>query len=164
MGLEQAGPGPEAPRRHHREDRREVSRGADAADGLADERHGLAAMRVAEALRQALTAGQTMADVGIATSIGVRVPDVAWCSAQYLASHPEDMPLTSAPEICVDIASVSNALPKLREKARAYVNVNAGVIEAWLICVHDRRIEIHDRDGRREASSFPADLTAVFQS
>jgi len=125
-------------------------------------RHGLAAMRVAEALRQALPAGQTMAEVGIATSIGVRAPDIAWCSTQYLASHPEDMPLTGAPEICVEIASVSNALPKLREKARAYVT--AWAIEAWLVFIHDRRIEIYDRDGQREASSFPVDLTAVFQS
>jgi len=125
-------------------------------------RHGLAAMRVAEALREALSAGQTMAEVGIATSIGVRAPDVAWCSAQYLASHPEDLPLTSAPEICVEIASVSNALPKLREKARAYID--AGAIEAWLIFLHDRRIEIYDCDGQREASSFPVDLAAVFQT
>jgi Uma2 family endonuclease len=72
------------------------------------------------------------------------------------------MPLTSAPEICVGIASVSNALPKLREKARAYVN--AGAIEAWLIFLQDRRIEIYDRDGQREVSSFPVDLAAVFQT
>jgi hypothetical protein len=38
--------------------------------------HGIAAMRVGEALRRAL-GGHTMAEVGVATSIGVRAPDVA---------------------------------------------------------------------------------------
>jgi hypothetical protein len=40
---------------------------------------GLAAIRVAEGLRRIL-GGHTMAEVGVATSIGVRAPDVAWCS------------------------------------------------------------------------------------
>ena len=60
--------------------------------------HGLAAMRVADAVRKSL-GGHTMAEVGVSTSIGVR-----------------------APELCVEIVSASDALPKLREKAMAYVN------------------------------------------
>lgn len=86
--------------------------------------HGISAMRVAAALQKAL-GGHTMAEVGVATSIGVRAPDVAWCSEQYPAAHPEEMPLSSAPELCVEIVSANNALPKLREKAMAYVNAGA---------------------------------------
>ena len=118
--------------------------------------HGIAAMRVAEALRKAL-GGHTMAEVGVATSIGVRAPDVAWCSEGYLTAHPEEMPLSSAPELCVEIVSASNALPKLREKAMAYVS--AGAVEAWIVYPQSRQVEIYGREGRRDATSF-ADIAA----
>lgn len=122
--------------------------------------HGLVATRVAEYLRQSL-GGRTMVEVGVATAIGVRAPDVAWCSDAYLAAHPEDMPLSSAPEICVEIASASNPLPKLREKAMAYIN--AGAVEAWVLLAQTRQIEIYGRGGRQEATTFPVDTGKLFE-
>jgi Uma2 family endonuclease len=123
--------------------------------------HGLTAMRVAESLRKAL-GGHTMAEVGVATSIGVRAPDVAWCSEAYLAAHPEEMPLSSAPELCIEIVSVHNALPKLREKAMAYVL--AGAREAWLIYPDSREVEIYGREGRLSATGFEVELASLFAS
>jgi len=116
--------------------------------------HGIAAMCAAEALRQAL-GGHTMGKVGITTPIGVRAPDVAWCSDRYLASHPEETPLSTAPEICVEIVSASNALPKLREKAMAYVH--AGAVEAWLIYPQSRQVGIYAREGRKATTSYAVD-------
>jgi len=116
--------------------------------------HGIAAMQIAEMLHKAL-GGHTMAEVGVATAIGVRAPDVAWCSDAYLTAHPEEMPLSAAPELCVEIVSASNALPKLREKARAYVN--AGAIEAWLVFPDTGQIEIYGHEGRREKTAFAVD-------
>jgi Uma2 family endonuclease len=86
--------------------------------------HGLMAARLAECLRRAL-GGQTMTEVGVATSLGIRAPDVAWCSDAYLQAHPEELPLSSAPELCVEIVSVHDAQPKLREKATAYLRAGA---------------------------------------
>lgn len=120
--------------------------------------HGIAAMRIGEALRKAL-GGHAMGEVGVATAIGVRAPDVAWCSDAYLAGHPEEMPLSTAPELCVEIASPTNALPKLREKAMAYVN--AGAIEAWIVHPGSKEVEIYGREGRREGTSFAVDVTVV---
>ena len=88
-----------------------------------------------------------MAEVGVATSIGVRAPDVAWCSDTYLQAHPEEMPLSAAPELCVEIVSIHNALPKLREKAMAYVR--AGAREAWLYT----RIRVRSRSTASKAAS-----------
>lgn len=122
--------------------------------------HGLTAARIAEALRKALN-GHVMVEVGIATSIGVRAPDVAWCSEHYLEMHPEEAPLSGAPELCIEIVSASNALPKLREKAAAYVD--AGAVEAWIVFPQSRQIEIYGRDGRRDATSFLVDLASLFQ-
>ncbi len=121
--------------------------------------HGIAAMRIGEALRRAL-GGRTMAEVGIATPIGVRAPDVAWCSDDFLAAHPEEMPLTGAPELCVEIVSATNALPKLREKAMAYVN--AGAVEAWIVYPQSEQIEIYGREGRKPATSFAVDSATLF--
>lgn len=121
--------------------------------------HGLAAMRIAEAVRRSLD-GHTMAEVGVATSIGVRAPDVAWCSDAYLAGHPEEMPLSSAPELCIEIALASNALPKLREKALAYVH--AGAHEAWLVFPDDRSVEVYAADGRLDGTRLGIELTSLF--
>ena len=122
--------------------------------------HGMTASRTVEVLGKAL-GGRTMVEVGVATSIGVRAPDVAWCSDRYLAAHPENMPLSAAPELCVEIVSASNALPKLREKAMAYVN--AGAVEAWILYPESRRVEIYGRDGLRPATSFAVDIATLFE-
>jgi Uma2 family endonuclease len=121
--------------------------------------HGLAAMRIGERLREAL-GGHAMAEVGVATPIGVRAPDVAWCSDAFLAAHPEELPLSSAPELCVEIVSASNALPKLREKAMAYVH--AGAHESWLVYLESRSVEIYSRSGRIDASTFAVALDRLF--
>lgn len=120
--------------------------------------HGIAAMRLGEALRKML-GGHTMAEVGVATPTGVRAPDVAWCSDAFLASHPEEMPLSLAPELCIEIVSATNALPKLREKALAYVN--AGAVEAWIVYPESHDIEIYGREGRRPATSFAVETAKL---
>ena len=122
--------------------------------------HGIAAARLVETLRTAL-GGHVMVEVGVATAIGVRAPDVAWCSDRFLADHPEEMPLSAAPELCVGIVSTTNALPKLREKAMAYIN--AGAIEAWIVYPETRQVEIYGREGRKATSSFALDVAAMLQ-
>ena len=122
--------------------------------------HGLSAAHIAEVLRAAL-GGRVMVEVGVATAIGVRAPDVEWCSEQYLSRHPEESPLLSAPELCIEIASVTNALPKLREKASAYLK--AGAIESWIVFPRSRQIEIYAAEGRCDTTSFSVDLAALFQ-
>ena len=122
--------------------------------------HGLIAAHIAEVLRRAL-GGRVMVEVGVATAIGVRAPDVAWCSDRYLEMHPEEAPLSDAPELCVEIVSASNALPKLREKASAYVK--AGATEAWIVFPQSRQIEIYGTEGRRDKTSFSVNLATLFQ-
>lgn len=121
--------------------------------------HGLLAIRVAEVLRAAL-GGRGMAEVGVATDIGVRAPVLAWCSDAFLAAHPEDAPLARAPELCIEIASPNDLLRKLREKAAAYVK--AGATEAWVVLPRSRQVEIYGREGRSAATSFPVDPTTRF--
>jgi Uma2 family endonuclease len=121
--------------------------------------HGLSAAHIVQVLRNAM-GGRVMVEVGVATTIGVRAPDVAWCSERFLDEHPEEAPLTAAPELCIEVVSASNALPKLREKAMAYLA--AGASEAWLVFPQSRRVEIYTPTGQRETTSFPLDLTKLF--
>jgi Uma2 family endonuclease len=121
--------------------------------------HGLSAAQIVEVLRHSL-GGRVMVEVGIATQIGVRAPDVAWCSERFLEQHPEEAPLLAAPELCIEVVSASNALPKLREKAAAYLA--AGATEAWLVFPKSRRVEVHTRAGLRDSTSFPLDLAKLF--
>lgn len=122
--------------------------------------HGLLATRIAKALEQVL-GGRTMVEVGVATDIGVRAPDVAWCSERFLEAHPEEAPLSGAPELCIEIASPSDALPKLREKAIAYVN--AGATEAWLVLPRSQQVEVYGKEGLRATTSFQIDLAGLFK-
>ncbi len=121
--------------------------------------HGLLAVRIAETLRGAL-GGHAMVEVGVATEIGVRAPDVAWCSDAFLRAHPEEAPLARAPEICIEIASANNALPKLREKAAAYVK--AGATESWVVLPQARQVEVYGPEGRRGTTTFPVELALLF--
>jgi Uma2 family endonuclease len=121
--------------------------------------HGLLAAHLARVLQDAL-GGRTLVEVGVATDLGVRVPDVGWCSNAFLAAHPEEAPLSSAPELCVEIASPGDARPKLREKAVAYVA--AGATEAWLVFPNSRQVEIYGTEGRKQTTVFAIDLTKVF--
>ena len=122
--------------------------------------HGWTATSIVVVLEQ-FPGGLTMAEVGIITSLGVRVPDVVWCSDAWLAQHPENAPLTSAPEICVEISSPSNTLSELRRKARAYVE--AGAIEAWIASPTERTVEIHTPTGQTESTTFPLNLQTLFR-
>ncbi|MGQ0654712.1 MAG: Uma2 family endonuclease [Betaproteobacteria bacterium] len=114
----------------------------------------IAATRIGEALRKAL-GGATMAEVGIATAIGVRAPDVAWRSDAFPPSIPRKCPLHGA-ELCVEIVSATNAPPKLRERAMAYVN--AGAVESWIVNPQSGEVEIYARAGRRAATGFAVDV------
>ena len=59
----------------------------------------------------------------------------------------------------MEVVSASNALPKLREKAMAYIN--AGAAEAWIVYPQSGQIEIYGREGRRAATAFAVDTAAL---
>ena len=122
--------------------------------------HGLLAVSLSVLLMRKL-GGRAMVEVGILTTAGIRAPDVAWCSDGFLAEHPEDAPLSAAPELCIEIASPGNAMPKLREKASAYLA--AGATEAWIVVPTSRTLEIHGAGGRIDLSQFGIQPAEIFE-
>lgn len=108
----------------------------------------------AEFARQ-LPDGEVLAECPVLTEIGVRVPDVAWASKDFLARHGDTSPLPQAPEICIEIVSPSNSEEDMRLKTDAYLK--AGAHEVWIVS-EDGTTRFFARDGERAASAFPVRL------
>ena len=122
--------------------------------------HGVLAGELAILLPRKL-GGKVVLDVGILTAAGIRAPDVAWCSDAFVSAHLDDTPLSSAPELCVEIASPSNVMPKLREKASAYLA--AGATEAWIIIPATRTVEMYRAEGKVQQSVFGIQAAEIFE-
>ncbi len=86
---------------------------------------------IAVALSQQLLGGEALVECSIATTEGVRVPDVAWASAAFLARHGDTTPFPVAPEFCVEGRSPSNTDEEMALKTRLYLE--AGAVEVWIV-------------------------------
>ena len=123
--------------------------------------HGRTAGRIVRVLEEGL-GGRASVEVGIMTPAGIRAPDVLWASDGFLAAHPGDeMPLSAAPELCIEIASPRDSRPKLREKVLAYIS--AGAQEVWLVFPRSRQIEMYDERGPIEESRFQVECARFFE-
>src|SRR5689334_18348687 len=96
----------------------------------ANNRHGHLRSEIAYELRRQLQ-GLVVTQCAILTRIGVRVPDVGWCSPEFRKAFGEITPYTRAPEICVEILSPSDVAAEIEEKTGAYLA--AGALEVWLV-------------------------------
>jgi Uma2 family endonuclease len=115
-------------------------------------RHGQLQAALAVELAQQLPDGVTITECPIVTDIGIRVPDLAWASAQFMTRHEGRSPLPRAPEICMEVVSPLNVLAEITEKTRAYLA--AGATEVWLV-TENGNIRIIDPSGEKTESAFP---------
>ena len=121
-------------------------------------------MRIGFTLAQALEAalgGAALQEGAIVSPRGVLTADVVWCSAEYVSRHDdvfaEGAPaMPDAPEICVEVVSPSNTLPKLQQKMDAYLA--AGAVEGWVV-LEDLSIRVFSQDGEQARSRFQVDLS-----
>ncbi len=79
-----------------------------------------------------LLGGRVIVECPVSTSLGVKVPDAAWCSPQRYQQAKADgaMALRIASEICVEFLSPSNSGEEMRIKRALYFE--AGAEEVWL--------------------------------
>ena len=117
----------------------------------ASNRHGIQQAQIARELGNGLPHGSVITECSILTDIGVRVPDVAWGSTEFLKQEGENTPFTRAPEICVEVRSPSNTDREITEKVRAYLL--AGAVEVWIVDEEGAK-KIYASDGERKTSSF----------
>lgn len=121
----------------------------------ASNRHGrLQAVLALELGRQ--LQGMVLTECSILTRIGVRVPEVAWASPEFMKAFGEITPYTQAPEICVEILSASNVEAGIAEKIGAYLA--AGAEEVWLVS-EDGTVRYVSPLGELARSRFPVVLS-----
>jgi Uma2 family endonuclease len=96
--------------------------------------------------------GTVLPECSILTRIGIRAPDVAWASSEFLAQYGEITPYTRAPEICAEVFSPSNTLAEIAGKTAAYLA--AGAVEVWIIAP-DGSIRYFTDAGEQTGTGFP---------
>ena len=97
----------------------------------ASNRRGINQAAIASALTGQLPTGVALVECSIATTEGVRVPDVAWASGDFIAKHGDVTPYPQAPEICVEVRSPSNTDAEMAFKTRLFLQ--AGAMEVWIV-------------------------------
>jgi Uma2 family endonuclease len=110
----------------------------------ASNRHAFIQSRLAQLIRACIGKGETLTECSVQTTDGVRVPDVAWASQDYLDRHQWVTPFLAAPEICVEIVSSSHSHPEMLLKVSLFLE--AGAQEVWLVN-ETGGLEIHGMSG-----------------
>ena len=119
----------------------------------ASNRHAILQGKIIKLLLLETSKGSVPVECSVATSKGVRVPDVAWVSEQFLARNGETTPFEQAPELCVEVVSPSNSRAEMEEKIQLYLE--QGAKEVWL-CSEAGELEFFSADGALDASTlFP---------
>ena len=122
----------------------------------ASNRHGIKQGAIAQAFGLQLPAGTAMVECSIATSEGVRVPDVAWASADFMARHGDVTPYPVAPEICVEVRSPSNTDAEMAFKTRLFLD--AGAVEVWIVS-ETGAWQVFDANGPQPTTRYGVQLT-----
>jgi Uma2 family endonuclease len=117
----------------------------------ASNRHGIRQAAIANALSRHLPQGTAIVECSVLTTDGVRVPDVAWASADFMARHGDLTPFPQAPEICVEVRSPSNTDAEMAYKTELFLQ--GGAIEVWIVD-EDGAQRVFDAQGEQAASRF----------
>jgi len=127
--------------------------------------HRVRQQRISELLNRLLPEGGAFAEGAVSTGQGVKIADAVWYPAP-LARRIEDEEVSVpdfAPDICVEVQSPSDTLPKLRKKAAAFFGV--GVREVW-VCDRKGKMSFYGPQGPLERSAlcpeFPDEIPAKF--
>ncbi len=104
-------------------------------------------------LLEQMPKGKVMPEFAIHTSGGVKVPDVVWCSLNFLRTRSlKESPFADSPELCAEIVSESNPPEEMREKMRLYFD--RGAKEVWLVFLTTGRVKFFSPEGEVRESFF----------
>ena len=119
----------------------------------ASNRHGMYQIKIGKMLSQLMRGGEVISECSLETLDGVKVADIAWASNAFLKKHHFETPFTSAPEICVEIVSLSNRRNEMGEKITLYLA--KGAREVWL-CDEKGNVTFADPTGKLKKSKLAA--------
>jgi len=93
--------------------------------------------------------GVAMVECAIRTRKGTKVADVAWASMQVIEIIQDETDASVAPEVCVEVVSMSNTPKEMRTKRKLYFE--KGAKEVW-ICNEYGEVRFFDDAGELEQS------------
>ncbi len=124
----------------------------------ASNQHGQIQIEIGHNLMNQLPQGKVIAECSIQTMEGVKVADVAWASEEFINAFAYQTPYPKAPEICIEIFSLSNSKVEITEKVNLYLA--KGAIEVWVI-YNDHRILTYSHIGEIEKSNIAPDAQVL---
>lgn len=117
--------------------------------------HGRIKIRLAAALLNEMSKGEVITGCSIETPDGVKVADVVWASAAFIAEYGYSTPYIKAPELCIEIVSPSDSKQEMALKTELYLA--RGAQEVWI--VHEgAEIDIFTHTGQLTKSQFSDSL------
>ena len=117
----------------------------------ASNKHGSFQVKIALLMRKMLCGGDLIAECSIETIKGIKVADVAWTSDAFLTRHKYQTPYSVAPELCVEIVSLSNSRSEILEKVDLYLSKGAN--EVW-VCDERGTLKFYSHSGRLPKSKM----------
>ena len=100
--------------------------------------------------------GRARPEYPVATSDGIKVPDVVWISAERDADAPDEAEASPVmPELCVEVLSTSNTEAEMDRKRHLFFE--RGAEEVWVVEA-DGRVRFFGPDGERERSTRAPDF------
>jgi Uma2 family endonuclease len=104
--------------------------------------------------------GKVLAECAVWTKKGTKVADVAWFSDERWQGQKENAEADVAPEICVEVASMSNTKREMTEKRKLYFE--QGAHEFWF-CDNYGNITFFNADGPLNNSVVFPDFPIRFE-
>ena len=92
--------------------------------------HGGRQAQIVLLLTEQLPHGKAGVEIGVETRDNVKVPDVVWFTAEHWRIAESEFACSTAPAICVEVASAGNTARELNTKKALYFE--AGAQEVWL--------------------------------
>ena len=121
----------------------------------ASNRHGRLQAALLLQLGQQLPEGCVISECSLFTTMGIRVADAVWASADFMKAFGEITPYMHAPEICVEVRSPSNPDGEMEEQTQAYLQ--AGAREVWIVS-EDGGIRYFTTAGEQSKSRFSVNI------
>ena len=109
-------------------------------------------------LRVLLPLGKALSECAIDTSEGVKVADAAWVSKPRWKAMSKAASCSTAPEICVEVASDSNTKSEMEMKRKLYMK--AGALEFWF-CDSNGKMSFFHASGKIKRSTLCPDFPPV---
>jgi Uma2 family endonuclease len=122
----------------------------------ASNKHGRVQSHISALLERKLKKGEALIECSIQTTEGVKVADVAWCSKTFIKQYAYETPYSHAPEICIEIVSLSNSKEEMINKAHLYLQ--AGAEEVWVVW-EDENVDFYGKAGKLAKSSYGVELS-----